>query len=69
MAAAVSPFDEPAKVYPATGQADCWVVESPPPRSTSQQPLPTTQFTGTNARTLALRYAYETFGSARFFPF
>jgi hypothetical protein len=27
------------------------------------------QFNGPNALTLALRYAYEEFGSARFFPF
>jgi hypothetical protein len=58
---------EPAKVYPSPESEDRWIVEAPgwaprPPR----EPV---QFSGPNAVNLALRYAYEEFGSARFFPF
>jgi hypothetical protein len=56
---------EPARVYPAPDAADCWIVEAP---SAATRPKPLL-FSGPNAQKLALRYAYEVFGSARFFPF
>lgn len=58
---------EPAKVYPFPGTQDRWIVEAP-----GQSPAPErepVQFSGPNAVNLALRYAYEEFGGARFFPF
>jgi hypothetical protein len=55
--------NEPAKVYPSPGSQDRWIVEAP-----GQSPAPV-QFSGPNAVNLALRYAYEEFGGARFFPF
>jgi hypothetical protein len=57
---------EPARVYPAPGAAGCWLVEAPAAPATVPQPL---LFSGPNAQKLALRYAYEAFGAARFFPF
>jgi hypothetical protein len=58
---------EPAKVYPAPETTDRWIVEAPDTApSPSREPV---LFTGPNAVNLALRYAYEEFGSARFFPF
>lgn len=50
---------EPASVYPA---AQGWVVAPP---GTAED----VRFDGPNARDHALRYAYEAFGGARFFPF
>jgi len=38
------------------------------PAVTAPAPAPLL-FSGPNAQKLALRYAYEAFGSARFFPF
>jgi hypothetical protein len=58
---------EPAKVYPSPESQDRWIVEAP-----DQAPAPERKpvhFSGPNAVNLALRYAYEEFGSARFFPF
>jgi hypothetical protein len=55
---------EPARVFPAPGADGCWMVEPPP--ATGAEPV---LFSGPNAQKLALRYAYEVFGSARFFPF
>jgi hypothetical protein len=55
---------EPARVFPAPGADGCWMVEAPP--ATGAEPV---LFSGPNAQKLALRYAYEAFGSARFFPF
>lgn len=58
---------EPAKVYPFPGVEDRWIVEGPPAApNPAREPV---QFSGPNAVNLALRYAYEEFGSARFFPF
>jgi hypothetical protein len=58
---------EPAKVYPSPEDQDRWIVEAPgPARVPEREPV---HFSGPNAVNLALRYAYEEFGSARFFPF
>jgi hypothetical protein len=57
---------EPARVYPAPDSDGCWIVEAPVIAAPAREPL---LFTGPNAQKLALRYAYEEFGSARFFPF
>ena len=56
---------EPARVYPAPDAADCWMVEAPAAASAAAPML----FSGPNAQKLALCYAYEAFGCARFFPF
>lgn len=58
---------DPPLVYPSPDTADHWIVAEPavPP---AQDRRPVT-FTGPNALNHALRYAYEEFGSARFFPF
>ena len=56
---------EPARVYPAPGADGCWIVEAPVAAMAAEPRL----FSGPNAQKLALRYAYEAFGSARFFPF
>jgi hypothetical protein len=58
---------EPAKVYPSPDDREQWIVEAP--EETASQPRKAMQFAGPNALNLALRYAYEEFGSARFFPF
>ncbi|MBN8874360.1 MAG: hypothetical protein J0H67_16110 [Rhodospirillales bacterium] len=57
---------EPALVYPAPDTDDAWIVEAPAEAAVPRGPV---SFTGPNAVNLALRYAYEEFGSARFFPF
>jgi hypothetical protein len=54
---------QPARVYPAPNADGCWLVEAP---AAAAPPL---LFSGPNAQKQALRYAYEAFGSARFFPF
>jgi hypothetical protein len=54
-----------SKVYRAT-QTEDWIVEAP------RDKVPTMGkkvFTGPQAQQLALTYAYETFGNARFFPY
>ena len=51
---------EPARVYPAPEADGRWIVEV-----TERQ----VQFRGPNALVLALRFAYEETGGARFFPF
>ena len=56
---------EPARVYPAPDADGCWLVEAP----AAAQAFAPLLFSGPNAQRLALRYAYEAFGSARFFPF
>lgn len=58
---------EPARVYPAPEMHDRWIVEAPVTTAAGRQKQHF--FTGPNARNRALRYAYEEFGSARFFPF
>jgi hypothetical protein len=57
----------PPLVYPAPDTADHWIVEAP--AQTPEVQREATTFTGPNALNSALRYAYEEFGSARFFPF
>jgi hypothetical protein len=57
---------EPARVYPAPDADGCWLVEAPTAAAAAPEPL---LFSGPNAQKMALRYAYEAFGSARFFPF
>jgi hypothetical protein len=58
---------EPAKVYQSPDSEDRWVVEAPGmPLLQDRQPV---LFSGPNAMNMALQYAYEQFGSARFFPF
>lgn len=61
-----SPSANPPLVYPSDDDADQWIVEGP---SDAKDDGALTRFTGPNARTMALTYAYEEFGSARFFPF
>lgn len=58
---------EPARVYPAAEVRDRWIVEAPVTTDALRQKPHF--FTGPNAQSLALRYAYEEFGGARFFPF
>lgn len=58
---------EPARVYPAAGALGRWIVEAPVTSATPKQKPQL--FTGPNAQSRALKYAYEAFGSARFFPF
>lgn len=60
-----APSIEPARVYPSPDGPDRWVVEAP----TAEPAREPVTFNGPNAQTQALRYAYEMFGSARFFPF
>jgi hypothetical protein len=58
---------EPARVYPSPDAPGRWVVEAPKtPRAADPRPV---LFNGPEARQQALRYAYEVFGGARFFPF
>lgn len=57
---------EPARVYPAPDATGRWIVEAPTAAATAREPM---LFSGPNAQKLALRYAYEVFGRARFFPF
>ena len=59
-----TPRFEPPLVYPSPGSPGEWVVESP-----VLDDSPSTLFNGPNAMNMALLYAYETFGNARFFPF
>lgn len=55
---------EPAKVYPASGKRDCWVVEAP-----GHTPTPghVRLFSGAEAQRRAVQFAYEAFGGARLF--
>ncbi len=56
---------QPAQVYPVTN-SDRWVVERPQDRPGIPVQV---FFAGSRAQQRALTYAYETFGSVRFFPF
>jgi hypothetical protein len=57
----------PPLVYPAPDASGRWVVEMPShDDEPGQEPI---TFTGPNALNSALRFAYEEYGSARFFPF
>ena len=67
MASKAVMWGEPAKVYRAP-KAGRWIVEAPglaPQRD--GQTVPVFSEHGTAAQ--ALRYAYERYGRARFFPF
>lgn len=55
---------EPAKVYPASQQRDCWVVEAPRDAAASE---PTRRFSGAEAQRRAVQFACEAFGGARLF--
>lgn len=55
---------EPAKVYPAPGQQDCWLVEAP---ARSAVPEPVRSFSGSMAQREAVQFAHEAFGAARVF--
>jgi hypothetical protein len=54
-----------SKVYRAEEGQD-WIVEPPRDRLSGQEKR---VFSGPCAQYLALAYAYETFGNARFFPY
>jgi hypothetical protein len=54
----------PAKVYPASEDAEAWVVE-PPVEDASAVVEPKT-FTGPIALLQAMQYAHDTYGCARF---
>ena len=54
----------PAKVYPASEDAEAWVVE-PPVDDVSAMVEPKT-FTGRAALLQAVQYAHDTYGCARF---
>ena len=58
---------DPPLVYQSPDTAGHWIVEEPP-MAPGHDRRPVT-FTGPHALDHALRYAYEEFGSARFFPF
>ena len=57
------PRSAPAHVYRAD---EVWIVE--PPRDMAST-IDKTIFTGSQAQKLALTYAFERFGNARFFPY
>ncbi len=54
----------PAKVYPASENAEAWVVESPADAASAVVEPKT--FTGPVALLQAMQYAHNTYGSARF---
>lgn len=54
----------PAKVYPACGDADRWVVEGPRPDVATPSECKT--FTGASALAQALAYAHATYGYTRY---
>jgi hypothetical protein len=54
-----------SKVYRA-GETHDWVVEPPRDQVAAVGKM---VFTGPKAQQLALTYAYETYGNARFFPY
>jgi len=53
---------EPARVYQSPEADGHWIVEIP-------EHARQVQFNGPNALVMALRFAYEETGGARFFPF
>ena len=68
MASEADTWAEPAKVYPAPDAAGRWIVEAPsldPQRDGQTAPV----FSDHGTAALALRYAYERYGRAQFFPF
>lgn len=56
----------PARVYALPGDDECWLVEPPDSLVCPREPV---AFRGRHGLTMALQYAFETFGAARFFPF
>jgi hypothetical protein len=54
-----------SKVHRA-GETDDWIVEPPQDRVVAAGKM---VFTGSRAQQLALTYAFEQFGNARFFPY
>jgi hypothetical protein len=68
MASEVDTWAEPAKVYPAPDAEGRWIVEAPDLAHESDgQTAPL--FSDHGTATMALRYAYERYGRARFFAF
>ena len=68
MASGADTWAEPAKVYPAPNAVGRWIVEAPDRTPAPDgQAEPECSDHGTAA--LALRYAYERYGRARFFAF
>jgi hypothetical protein len=61
-----APPSEPARVYPAPDITGQWIVEAPA-RAASPDGGAEPQFSSHAAAALALRYAYEQYGRARFF--
>ena len=57
---------EPAKVYPAPEERDCWVVEAPD-HVPASKPEHVRLFSGAQAQRQAVQFAYEAFGGARLF--
>ena len=55
---------EPAKVYPVSGQQDCWVVEAPGCDPAKEQ---VRLFSGNAAQRKAVQFAHEFYGGARVF--
>lgn len=55
---------EPAKVYPASEEPGCWVVEAPSGANATQ---PTRRFSGNAAQQQAVQFASEAFGGVRLF--
>jgi hypothetical protein len=55
----------PPRVYRAA-DVDDWIVEPPHDRASAEGKM---VFTGSRAQHLALTYAHERFGNARFFPY
>jgi hypothetical protein len=53
----------PAKVYPASEDAEAWVVEPPDDASAVVEPK---TFTGHASLLQAVQYAHDTYGCARF---
>jgi hypothetical protein len=60
------PRSEPPQVYRVADTTDHWVVDPPRTWMSSEGRM---IFIGSRAQYLALVYAHEKFGSARFFPF
>jgi hypothetical protein len=54
----------PAKVYPASADAEAWVVE--PPLDAAPAVVEPKTFTGPAALLKAMQYAHDTYGCARF---
>ncbi len=62
----VEPRSEPPLVYREPDTQDHWIVEPPHGATRAED---TKVFTGSCAQLVALTYAHEKFGGARFFPY